>query len=376
MKKEKYITEIQNKDGTTSFRVAIKYYDLSGKRLTAVTTINSIDYPTMSDALLSACIERDKMLLDSHNRRLYAVYPTIEYLYEKVQTLFPGSLKTQRNHAHFYKYGIKLYETMTIDKVTAATVQESINKYAETHTTNQTSHLLSVWRMIFKSALLSGFEVTDKTQLVTIPKSKIVSKVKPVTISDHDLDLFCDALLNYHIYDEKGRYTTKSIWYLIQVLYYTGLRPAEAMALTREDIQNGRIVINKAVGSDLNKCGVIIPTKTKQSARSVPVALRLLPVLQDLKDFTDRDYLFTDYDGKLYEINYVSNLITIVSKSCGIKFNLYMLRHRFASDLVKEQTSPRVVQDLMGHANFSMSLDYARSSEEDRKDAVDKRKLS
>ena len=63
-------------------------------------------------------------------------------------------------------------------------------------------------------------------------------------------------------------------------------------------------------------------------------------------------------------------------KSDWNKFNMYMLRHWMATDLIHSNTSARTVQDILGHASYKQSVGYARSSDEDRKTAIDNRKLS
>ena len=85
----------------------------------------------------------------------------------------------------------------------------------------------------------------------------------------------------------------------------------------------------------------------------------------------ERKYLISDKDGSLYDIDFVSNYIHLVSKACGIPFNAYRLRHKFSSDLFAAKENPRVIQDLMGHASAEMSIEYARSSEEDKKKAIE-----
>ena len=55
---------------------------------------------------------------------------------------------------------------------------------------------------------------------------------------------------------------------------------------------------------------------------------------------------------------------------------MYMLRHRIATNLIQSNTSARTVQYILGHATYKQSVGYARSSDEDRKTAIDSRKLS
>ena len=86
------------------------------------------------------------------------------------------------------------------------------------------------------------------------------------------------------------------------------------------------------------------------------------------------DYLICDYNGKLYKTDFVSNYITNVAKKNKIKFNAYMLRHLFSSDLIKSNTNLRTIQELMGHSSSSMTLAYARVTDEDKKAAIASRK--
>ena len=137
----------------------------------------------------------------------------------------------------------------------------------------------------------------------------------------------------------------------------------------------GYIDVYKSVGSDHDHRKTIVPTKTKNSVRKIPISQELDVILRDLLSWTDHEYLISTHDGELIDSDYASDYIRCVSKKCGIPFNFYMLRHKFATDLQKTE-APRTIQDLMGHASFSMSVEYARSSDEDREKVVKNRKLS
>lgn len=133
---------------------------------------------------------------------------------------------------------------------------------------------------------------------------------------------------------------------------------------------------NKAVGSSITEELSIIPTKTRQSVRVVPIHPELRPILDQLLKEQHTSPLLKSISGGLLNMAYLSKMILATSKKAGIDFNAYMLRHGMATDLINQGESPRTVQDILGHANFSMSVEYARSSEEDREKAIDKRKLS
>ena len=87
------------------------------------------------------------------------------------------------------------------------------------------------------------------------------------------------------------------------------------------------------------------------------------------------DLLFCDTQGNPLEIDWLANYMRLVSKKAGVNVTLYMLRHKFSTDLLKT-ADLRTVQDLMGHESGAMTLSYARSSDEDRKKAIAGRKMS
>ena len=128
------------------------------------------------------------------------------------------------------------------------------------------------------------------------------------------------------------------------------------------------------VGSDKKELGVIVPVKTVRSIRDIPICAELKEILLNLMAWHQFDYLICDYNGKLYKTDFVSNYITNVAKKNKIKFNAYMLRHLFSSDLIKSNTNLRTIQELMGHSSSSMTLAYARVTDEDKKAAIASRK--
>ena len=83
-----------------------------------------------------------------------------------------------------------------------------------------------------------------------------------------------------------------------------------------------------------------------------------------------------DIDGKPISVYKLRYLIQITAKKARIPFYSYRLRHLLATDLLNEKTNPRIVQDIMRHASLAMTLYYARSSDDDRREAIKDRSLS
>ena len=168
-----------------------------------------------------------------------------------------------------------------------------------------------------------------------------------------------------------------AVYYLIQIMLYTGMRPAEAFALTRSDIDldENTITINKAAHSTITSKLEVSTTKTVRSARVVPVPDQLRDILAECLAWSKYDVLLTRHNGELLDIDWIATLIGNVRRKCGVYFHLYMLRHLYASDLLSSGTPVHILRDLMGHESGSMSVDYAISSPDERKRAVNERKI-
>ena len=365
MKKEKYISIQERKTGT-AYVVKIPYYS-NGERRTYERAFSVAKYGESAKAI--AIYHRNEKIAEFQAGNVPQAMPTVKQLYARCNALFPCRASTQRRHDYYFRHGIKAYENYPIDQIKASDVQISLNQYAETHTHDLTSKLLALWRQIFKAAQLDGIRVTDKTIGVTVPKDTAPPQKRTMTISDDDFWKFMQCLADYHCYDDDGAKVSLTYWRILLVMYYTGIRPAEAFALRKAscDLDKGVISINSAVGVNSSGERCIMPTKTQNSIRTVPIHPELLPYLKDAMNDAD-DYLFLVH-GQFISIDHFSNTIHLVSKKCGIEFRSYMLRHKFATDLQRTQ-APRTVQDLLGHANFEMSVGYARSTEDERKEAI------
>ena len=380
MKKEKYIIERKNKRNHY-LQVYINFKDISGNKQIYSRNINVADYVSPKDAMQAAIIIRDNALREINTGTLIKHVPTVGELYHQTKNLFNNSVKTWKRHETTYKNSIKKYENREITSIKPIDVQESINDSINSYSLEATQRVLSLWRQIYKAAAMNDILVADKTVAVTIPKSKTPARQqKKVLISDEDFKQFVEYLeeTSKYVRDPIGRFRRTRIIYMLKIMFYTGIRPSECFALTKSDINliTNEITINKAIGSTTTKTRQVISTKTTQSIRTVPISDNLKPLLLKMFDEIKEEHLFYDYDGLPFETSFLSQFISRISNRIGIKFNMYMLRHRMATDLIQSNTSARTVQDILGHASYKQSVGYARSSDEDRKTAIDNRKLS
>lgn len=373
MKKEKYIT----KDKGNYFRVRIRTPDGVFSK-----SVNIADYPSEAKALAAAKLIRDQALADRHANRLAAKSPTVESIYHKMHDMFGLSQKTIKRHDIMYRAAIAPYGSTEITDIKTSDVMDSITRYMENHSDQATDRVISLWSTIFETAQMLDIPVPNRAKAVkrTRPHSKVPNQHRNVTATDEDIEAFLDALANYGTYNDKGRYRARVYTMLCHLMLHTGCRPAEALALTRTDINliTNEISINKSVGSTHTASGrTIRTTKTRQSRRVVPIASPLKDRLIEYLNNHNPNYdlLFCDERGTPIEIDWLSNYIRLVSKKANVHVTLYMFRHKFSTDLLKI-ADLRTVQDLMGHESGSMTISYARSTQDERKTAIDSRKLS
>lgn len=366
---EKYITERISKAGAHSFEICIRMYDQTFRK-----SIKIDDFESRKQALQFACQLRDETLLKMRSGYSVSNFKKVSSLYEKTFDLFPVRQKTRKKHDYFYKYGIERYGDKTIDKITSANIQESINTYARTHTKRQVAGLLAVWRRIYKACAMQNINVIDRTVAVIIPECR-QGKHRKKEISEEDLQTFCNTLLCYNSSSPSGSYRSKAVYYAIQIMYYCGLRPAETFALMKSDIHldEGFISISKAAHSTVESILEIGAPKTQQSIRNVPIPDQLKPILEECVNWSLNNILLSDRAGKLMDIDDIDTLVGNVAKKAKVTFTLYMLRHQFSTDLHNAGTNPAVIRDLMGHESATMSLDYAVSDEKDRIKAINQR---
>ncbi|UZT81251.1 site-specific integrase [Caproicibacterium sp. BJN0003] len=141
-----------------------------------------------------------------------------------------------------------------------------------------------------------------------------------------------------------------------QVLYYTGCRIGELMALTKADVDlsAGTISISKTY-SRRNGEDVITPPKTPKSNRIIAIPSFLCDEL--------RDYMATIYglqeDGRIFPFTkyFLEHEMQRGCKISGVKkIRLHDLRHSHASLLIEMGFSPLLIADRLGHEKVETTL--------------------
>ncbi len=371
-KKERYIEE---RDGSLRVKVVTTY---KGKRINlSGGTFRFKNYTSQGACWKAALEARDAILKQVEANTIIYDEPTVEDLFRKRTDYIVLSKESQRKHDIMFRHGISSLANRKISTITVADIQRSLNKYGETHSTEAVKQLMAIWRQIYRVCAIEEMPIPDKTLAVMQYESKVVPKKREVRTTYEQFQTFIDYLSTYGTDNPVTRFRCEAIYYALMIQLYAGLRPQEAYALYREDIdmERGLLHIRRRCGTTATEERQIITLKTADSCADVPIADALVPYLEEMLKRYDTAPLLADHDGLPFDTKVVCLLIHNVSKKANIHFTQYMLRHLFAKEMSKV-TDMKTLQSLMRHAHADMSLYYSWADDDEKKNAVNARNLS
>ena len=167
--------------------------------------------------------------------------------------------------------------------------------------------------------------------------------------------------MDYWTYDEyiafREGVKDKSLSYIcFEVLYWTGMREGELLALSPADIDldNKTISINRTYQRIEGK-DVFTSPKTRKSKRKIPIPDFLC---QELSDYIQSRYML-DADERLFPVtkSYLSHEMIRGCKNTGIKkIRIHDIRHSHASLLINQGCDALMLADRLGHEKVSTTL--------------------
>lgn len=352
-RKEKYITQIPNKNGW-SFRV--RYKNIS-------KVFNEADYLSASQCFKSAIAYRNKILVEP----IFATGKTVQDCFDELEYFYITRSETRRKHKNMFDLYIN-HKNTPIDKVTRADIQSDLNNMVESCSADLIGRVLSLWRKIFELAIAKDYVGKDVSASVKTPASMKVMKNKRMELTDEEtLTKLIDRLQKRLTSPLMKAQCENILW----ILFYTGMRPAELLALDKSDVdlKNRTISITKEMGSDREKRNVVRTVKTEMSRRTIPISDKCLPYVQSAME-NDSPILFPSEEGEHYSNIDVGPLFHFHAKKIGIDFHLYQCRHSFITRLFMQGVDLKTIQELCGQTIDATTIGYVVSDEERRVRAV------
>lgn len=245
--------------------------------------------------------------------------------------------KQTKNHIETFLPNKKIAD------ITATHYQEVLNQFGKKYS----QETIENFHYHIKSAMkIAVHEKVIDENFADFVKAKSQKAPRPV----EDKYLQEDEYLSLINESESNiKYKSYFTLYLIAV---TGLRFAEALGLTWDDIDwdDNIISVNKTWNYSITNDWA--DTKNESSKRKIPVSNKTLEVLKD-------------YQSKFWEVNEYNRIIYGVSNSAcnktlkkltGKNVHPHSLRHTYASFLILKGVDLISISKILGHENLNITL--------------------
>lgn len=281
-----------------------------------------------------------------------------------------------------------------------AMIQSLINQLYKSGLASATIQLTRViLSNIFEYAVQEDLIVKNPCHNLQIPKKP--KKEKMVLTKDQEIIFLREAKLSSSYYP------------IFYVALSTGMRVNEILGLTWEDInfKESMLSINRTLVLIRRKFTFQTP-KTLKSKRVIPMNSKLKTLLANHKrnqnnlkiEHPERwepydmmyanNLIFTTKNGKPVNYSDINNGIKRILGNINRKesvqakeekrepmlienFTMHSLRHTFATRCFELEIEPKIVQELLGHSNISMTMDiYTHPSEDIKRTAIEKIQVS
>ena len=248
----------------------------------------------------------------------------------------------------------EFFNNKTIDSIDIDDLKRYV-KYLNEQELNELSisRNISCIKSFYKYLNIEKIIDSNPSDLLYLPKAR---KKLPNTLSEEEVDLLLDIKLT-----DMFSYRNKA---MLEVLYATGLRVSELVNLKMENID---------FESD------IIRTYGKGSKeRVIPIGEYAKIYLEKyLKEYRNQmlkhgnnEYVFLNNHGKNMTRQGFFKIIKSIAHEAGINKEIspHILRHSFASHMLKHGADLRTIQELLGHSNVSTTQIYTHISNEELKE--------
>ena len=209
-----------------------------------------------------------------------------------------------------------------------------------------------------QQAVKNGYIRANPTEACELPKVE-KKKIKP--LDEEEITRFLRAIRGHQFED----------FYVVTL--FTGMRKAEAMGLTWDcvNLEKGTITVNKQLQQVRGGYGEyrIAPTKNSK-VRTITVAPFVVNTLCDVRKkqlanrirngiyWEESNFVFTDEIGRHYKTHTVYKNFKAIVKSLGLEeARLHDLRHSYAVASLKSGDDIKTLQEHLGHATASFTLD-------------------
>ncbi|MCD7746666.1 MAG: site-specific integrase [Lachnospiraceae bacterium] len=332
---------------------------------------------------------------------------TLDALFEQHIVLRPLKDSTRTNYIYMYnKYISPVFGSRKVSTIRNSEIKAFYGSLIHElgFKPNSMEVINTILHPIFQQAVMDDTIRKNPTDgaMAEIKRSHDWEKPKRSALTEEEQEAFVEYVSNSDTY---------SHWMpIFTLLLGTGLRIGEATGLRWQDIDfdNDMISVNHNLvyrQDDSGKCDYRVTTpKTKNSVRVVPMVSDVRKALlkermRQYKDGTCKSRIVGD-DGNLYEGFIFYNRFGFVYNphviNCAIDrivrdfnaqeaekaeaehreplvirhFSVHNLRHTFCTRFCENEANLKVIQEIMGHADISTTMDiYNEATEKKKKES-------
>jgi integrase/recombinase XerD len=249
------------------------------------------------------------------------------------------SKRTILSYLDYTRRFIGHFQDRNFQEVSNLEIQEYLNDivlrmgYSYSTLNLHISAIRSFYHLVFRISI----------QDIDLPRPKAVKEL-PKVLSMGEIQRMIEGCVN------------KKHQLIITLLYSTGMRRAEILALKTSDI-------------DLDSGTIRIHGKGNKF-RTAYISKNLHKLLTGyLKAYKPIEYILEGQNGGQYSETSIVKVIQRAAKKAGISKRVtpHMLRHSFATHLISKGSALPYVQKLLGHSNIKTTLIYTHVADNDLK---------
>lgn len=306
---------------------------------------------------------------------------TVEaWLSEWIKTYCEPRLKPLTIEAYLIEsrnYIIPYIGSLQLQSVRGAHIQKLYNALIEKGLSTKTvKNVRGILSKSFSVAKKQGLIAINPVDAAEVPKG-MRHEIKPLTISE--LPLFLEAISGHPLEN------------FFAVCLFCGLREAEALGLSWQqvDFDNGTITICQQLQkSKLKGVPYHIEKSTKggrdRTIMPPPEVFDYLRREQQKQRINKmrvgglwsnpNDLVFTNEGGRYLTVDYVYKRFKAIAEAIGRSdLRVHDLRHTCATTAIAAGVNPKAVQQMLGHADISITLNiYTHTGEEMKQQAAER----
>ena len=252
----------------------------------------------------------------------------------------------QNYQRSIYKWIIPQIGLFDVENITRNELQNFVIEFSSKHKENTVINITKPLSGSLIWAEENGYLKSSPWKNIKIPKDFSEKVIK--TFSQEEV---------WKLLEAKGYQQIKKD--MIILGYHTGMRIGEVLALKWDDInfEKSFLAVKRTL-SGYDKIPEITEPKTKKSKRRIYLDQATLGMLKARQkvNYKNYEYVFCKRDGSLYSRQAMN--LARMCKNVGINpRSFHALRHTHATLLLSAGIHPKIVQERLGHARISTTLD-------------------